>query len=242
VPLDLNHFPYWLKLALGAPATTGSSDYVHTFTTGVNAPPTNALEIKRGASFRQFLGLGIKSITIPLDPAGGFRRATLATIFRKELPFSSTQGGTPASALALDQFIAAQAVARINSVDVGRVLGGELMYDTGLEAERYIDGGATISTIIRSKPAALSGRLRIRYNTDTLEQTAIDGTVVALEIEHTKSSTKLLLVSAPKVRLERPSTPIKSGGLMEQEFSFRAHQDSSAAMATFVMKNQQAAY
>jgi hypothetical protein len=45
VPVDLINIGHWLRLLLGAPTTTGSTNFIHTFGSGAASLPSNAMEI-----------------------------------------------------------------------------------------------------------------------------------------------------------------------------------------------------
>jgi hypothetical protein len=45
VPVDLRNFGHWLKALLGAPTTTGTGPYTHTFASGAASLPSIALEV-----------------------------------------------------------------------------------------------------------------------------------------------------------------------------------------------------
>ncbi|MGK7870910.1 hypothetical protein [Falsiroseomonas sp. E2-1-a20] len=45
MPVDLINIGHWLRLLLGAPTTTGTTNYIHTFGSGAAWLPSNAMEI-----------------------------------------------------------------------------------------------------------------------------------------------------------------------------------------------------
>jgi hypothetical protein len=45
VPVDLRNFGHWLKALFGAPTTTGTGPYTHTFVSGAASLPSLALEV-----------------------------------------------------------------------------------------------------------------------------------------------------------------------------------------------------
>ena len=246
VPLDLAHIGYWLKLAFGAPTTTGTTDKTHVFTSGAVQLPTYAAEIKAASGeFRQHLGLAARSIRFAMAKEAGFRRVDLDLVGKGEAKLGASGGGAPAAALDRVPLPGVVGVVRWNGTVVGKALAADLTYATGMDGERYLDGATNpdeISGIVPAADPSLTGSIRVRAPVSTLDDAAIAGTPDDLEIEYALSATRSLLIAAPRVFLERSGRPIDGPGGLEQTLNLRAAQTAAAAMATVTLKNAVTSY
>lgn len=243
VPVDLAHFGYWLKLLLGAPTTTGTTNYTHAFSSGATALPTRTVEIEYGASdFWQFVSLGAKSVTLDISDQPGQQRATLSLLGKKRVLLSASGAGTPAALAALDPLAATLGTLLIDTVAAGSILSARFTYDTGAAIDRYVDGDEYASAIVLADDAKFSGELRVRYTGQTLEAIADAKTAKNLEFRWSKSANNSLSLVAGQAFLEPAGAPIQGPGGVEASYSFQASQTSAAAMLAVTLKNQIASY
>ena len=72
VPVDLVNIGHWLRLLLGAPTTTGTTNFIHTFASGASALPSNAMEIGYPdvPSFDVCTGVRADTLEIDFSPTG----------------------------------------------------------------------------------------------------------------------------------------------------------------------------
>jgi Phage tail tube protein len=243
LPVCWNNVGLWLRQVLGAPATTGSADKTHVFSSGLLQLPTNTIQInKAAADFRQHVGFVPTSMKWQFEDRAGFQRLRLQGIGRGENLLTATAAGTPAT-MALDQVPATAALMRINGVNAGFVKQGEFEYKTGAAIERYVENSARAGAVVLDKEAEAMGEFRLRYTGSTaMDALAINKTVVPIEIEFQKTATRSILIAFPAVRFERPSTPITGPGGVESTVRFRAHQSASGPMMVITLKNQIASY
>lgn len=243
VPADLAHFGYWLKLLLGAPTTTGTTNYVHAFSSGAATLPTRTAELKYGASnFHQFVGLGAKTLAMDISDQGGKQRATISMIGKKRVLLSASGAGTPAAIAAFDPLAATLGSLLIDDVAAGSVLSMRLNFDSGIAVDRYADGDEYASAIVIANDAKLSGEIRVRYSGQTLEAIADAKTAKKLEFRWSKSTNNSLSFVAGQAFLEPAGAPVTGPGGIDSSFSFQASQTSAAAMLAVTLKNQIASY
>jgi hypothetical protein len=242
VPLDWNHFGYWLKALFGAPATTGTTNRTHVFASGAATLPSRTMEIRKlAADFRQHVGCVADEIEWDFEDQSGFQMAKISFIGIGENLLTSTGAGSPTT-IPLDQVPATRAVVRVNGVAVGFVRQGKFRYKNGIAAERYVDGNARPASIVINADAECDGELRIRHNATTFDLLANNQTVQSVELEWQKGVNNSLVVTMPACRFERPSTPIAGPGGIEQTVRFRANQSAAGPMCTVTLRNQIASY
>lgn len=243
VPVDLAHIGYWLKLLLGAPTTTGSTNLSHAFSSGAATLPTRDIEFQNGASdFHQFVSLGARSMTIELSDQPGHQRATVSLIGKKRVLASSTGSGTPASIVALDPVLATLGLIKIDDSAAGSILSARFMIETGANIERYVDGDEYAGAIALTEDAKFTGEIRVRYSGQTLEAYADAKTAKKLDFVWSKGSNNALTVSAGTAYLEPAGAPVTGPGGIEASYAFRASQTAAAAMLAVTLKNQIASY
>lgn len=104
VPLDLNHFWYWLRGAFGDPVTTGAAtDFAHTFRSGNEVLPHRTIERKTSSDvFLQRTGMLVNTLAFDASRKTGYDRVTVGMLGRKEAKLAATGGGAPAAILARD--------------------------------------------------------------------------------------------------------------------------------------------
>jgi len=243
VPLDLNHLWFWLKGAFGAPVTTGSTNYVHTFTSGGEVLPHRTVEAKRTAAlFYQRTGCLSNSIAGEMSRRGGFDRATVAVLGRKETKLTATGGGTPPAILARDPLPAVLPVAKIDTVAAAAVISVAWNYDNKGVPQDYLgdpEGYPTGHDL--DAMGTFAGTIRVRFKDSALYDKARSNTAFALELLWQKSATRLLSLQAPVVRFDPVGVPVSGPGRIEQTFNFRSEQTGAAPMLTAVLKNGTAA-
>jgi hypothetical protein len=243
LPVCLNQFGDWLKMIMGAPVTSGATNFTHVFSSGKLILPTTTIEMNPIASdFRQHVGLAARSLRFEFPGGNGFQRAELDMLGYGETLLGSSAGGTPTAARAYDPVKATGAAVFLGGVQVGVLLSANILYETGLVQDRYIDGSDKFGAAILSEQAQLSGELRVRYTGPTFDAAAVAETDQALEIRMIKSVNNSLVLAAPAARLGRAGVAIGGPGGIEQSIPFRCAQGTGAPMFTATLKNQIASY
>ena len=138
VPVDLINIGHWLRLLLGAPATTGSTNFIHTFGSGAASLPSNAMEIGYPdvPSFDVCTGVRADTLEMDFTPTGA-ATATFGLLGQGSVRTGATSGGTPTSA-AYTAFNKAQGSITRSGSALAQVTGARLTYANGMEAVRTI--------------------------------------------------------------------------------------------------------
>jgi hypothetical protein len=239
VPLDLNHLWFWLKGAFGTPATTGSSDYTHIFASGGEVLAHRTLEAKRANDlFLQRTGCLVASIGGEMSRRGGYDRATIGILGRKETKLTASGGGTPLAMLARDPLLAMLPVLKIDTVVAADIISLSWNYDNGASPQDNLGASEGYPTgHDLDAMATFSGTIRARFRTAALYDIAKSGTPFAMDLLWQRTATRSLSLQAPVVKLDPVGLPVTGPGRIEQSFNFRAEQSASAAMLAVVLKN-----
>ncbi len=168
VPVDLVNIGHWLRLLLGAPATTGTNpNFIHTFASGAAALPSNAMEIGYPDVPSFDVCTGVRADTLELDftPTGA-ATATFGLLGQGSARTSATSGGTPTSA-AYTAFNKAQGSITRGGSALAQVTGARLTYANGMEAVRTIRADRKVEGVDPGI-ARCTGQITVRFADTTL--------------------------------------------------------------------------
>lgn len=226
VPVDLRNFGYWLKLLLGAPTTTGTGPYTHTFVSGALSLPSMAIEIGLPdvPSYGMNFGARANSMSIQMQRSG-LLNATMGLIAQGETRAASSGAGTPSEA-AIERF--SQGIGEINrnGVALGNVVSAELSYSNNLDKVEVIRSDGRIED---AEPAmvAATGNVVVRFANTTLLDQAVNGTACELSFGWEIDANRSLLFTLHEVYLPRPKLPVSGPGGVQATFAFQAAKDPS---------------
>jgi hypothetical protein len=242
VPVDLRNFGHWLKLLLGAPTTTGTGPYTHTFVSGALALPSMAIEIGLPdvPSYGMNFGVRANSMTIQMQRSGHLT-ATMNLIAQGETRAGTSGAGTPSEA-AIERFAQGIGAIERNGVALGNVVSAELTYSNNLDKVETIRPDGRIED---AEPAmvAATGNVVVRFANTTLLDQAIDGTNCELSFGWEIDPDRSLLFTLHEVYLPRPKLPVSGPGGVQATFAFQAAKDPSLNRTlTAVLFNDVAAY
>ena len=242
VPVDLRNFGHWLKALLGAPTTTGTGPYTHTFVSGASSLPSIALEVGMPEVPIFFTEAGVRVNSAQLTFArSGAANATLNCIAQGETDAGVTGGGTPTTAT-LTRFNQFQASIKKDGVQLGNVTGAQLTYSNNLERIETIRSDGKIDGADPTI-AALTGNIEVRFADTTLIDAATDNTPLELAFAYTIDADKSLTFTAHEVYLPKPKLAISGPGGVQATFDWQAAKATSPArMLTVVLKNDVASY
>lgn len=243
VPLDLNHLWFWLKSALGAPQSSGSSDYTHVFTSGLEVLPHYSLERKNTSSL-YLLRTGILAHMLSGEASRrpGYDRVKVDVTGRKESKLTSTGAGTPPAILARVPVLAAIPVLKLGGSAVADVISVSWAYNNGAKLQEYLgdsEGRPTGHDL--DDPATFEVTVRSRYRNSTLYDAAKAMTPSSLELLWQNSSVRSLSLLAPVATPEPTGVPVTGPGRFEASIKYTCAQDASNPMLTATLKNGLAA-
>lgn len=242
VPVDLRNFGHWLKALLGAPTTTGTGPYTHTFASGAASLPSLALEVGMPEVPIFFTEAGVRVNSAQLTFArSGAANATLNCIAQGETDAGVTGGGTPTTA-SLTRFNQFQGSIKKDGVQLGNVTGAQLTYSNNLERIETIRSDGKIDGADPTI-AALTGNIEVRFADTTLIDAATDNTPLELAFAYSIDADKSLTFTAHEVYLPKPKLAISGPGGVQATFDWQAAKATSPArMLTVVLKNDVASY
>ncbi|HYZ62726.1 MAG TPA: phage tail tube protein, partial [Acetobacteraceae bacterium] len=138
VPVDLINIGHWLRLLLGAPTTTGTTNYTHTFKSGGASLPSNSIEVGYPDVPSYDLITGVRADTLETDfSPSGPATASFGLIGQGSARSGASAGGTPTTP-AYTAFNKAQgSISRAGSA-LAQVTGAKLSFSNGLETVRTI--------------------------------------------------------------------------------------------------------
>lgn len=245
VMMDLINFGYWLRLILGDPSTSGSSDYTHVFKSGGATP--RSLSIEHGNAYTSNgyqVGLGIRGNTLEMRFRPG-DVAQMATISMMGLTMADrTSSSADASpTLAAWTPFTGPVMTATRAGSAIKVTGATVRISNNLEAIREANrANAGISAAVPSV-TEVSGSVDVRLQDDTLLADSEGSTPVALAFGYSLSETQSLAVAVPEAYLDLTSVGVRGRAGLQATFNFRAAYNASAACAmSATIINQQAAY
>ena len=241
VPVDLNNIGHWLRLLLGAPVTTGTTNFTHSFGSGAAALPSNAIEVGYPDVPSYDLVTGVRADTLEIDfsPTGP-ATASFGLIGQGSVRTGASAGGTPTTA-AYTAFNKAQGSISRAGAPLAQVTGAKLTHSNGIETVRTIRADRKIEG---ADPgiARATGQITVRFASTTLLTQAQDAAPAEFAFAYTIDANRSLTFTLHEVYLSLAKTPIEGPGGVEAVFDFRAAFNATAArMMTVALRNQQAA-
>lgn len=240
VPVDLNAFGHWLRLLLGPPTTTGTTNFTHTFKSGAAALPSNSVEVGYPDVPSYDLCTGVRADTLELDfSPSGPATASLGLIGQGSARSSASAGGTPTTP-AYTAFNKAQGSISRTGTALAQVTGAKLSFSNGVETVRTIRADRKIEGADPGICRA-TGQVTARFADTTLLTQAQTGAAADFAFAYAIDANRSLTVTLHEVYLALAKTPIAGPGGVEAAFDFRAAYSATAAtMMTVALKNQQA--
>lgn len=242
IPCDANNFGFWLNLALGAPTTTGASDFTHVFKSGGATLPSYTIEhaMPSVPNFAQMVGSMCGGFSLNFTPSGE-TRATFQMVGQGQSNLGSSAAGTVTSATyaPFGQF---QGTIKRNGTALGFAAEAQLSFSNNLETVRTIRSDGKVDGFIPGITNA-SGSLGIYFTDTTLLTQATNGTSCSIELAYTISATQSLVILLHEVYLPVPKlvTPGPQG--VRANFNFQAaYNAAQSTMMTATLKNQTATY
>ena len=229
VPLDLRLSGWWLRAALGAPTTTGTGPYTHTFKSNATALSLLALEFQHPGVSKFF-----QSVAVVEGFELGLSRAEWANVSvqlrgKDETRAGSTAGGTPTTP-AVTRFVNRQLSIKKDGSALAKVVGGAIRFANGLEE---VPGLGAAGLVESFDPAMryVSGTLDLRFDSMTFLDAADARTAMALEVAWTIDADNKITFTLPRVFLEPAKPAIQGRGGVQVGYAYRAVRDATEGCA-----------
>ncbi len=245
VPVDLVNTGYWLRLLLGDPTTSGSSDYTHTFKSGGATP--RSLSIEHGNSaisngYQQYLGIRGNTLAIEFAYGRPEQTMTIGMIGASVSRAGSSADASPTLAT-FTPFTGAVGTATRAGSAIARVVGTSLNFSNNLE--KVMEANRANAALTEAAPGVteVTGTIDLRMDAETLLSDSEGSAAVALAFGYSISATQLVEFTIPEAYINRAGLPVRGRAGIQQSFAFRGAYNASAACALqVVLKNQTAAF
>jgi hypothetical protein len=224
VPVDTSQFPFWLSLALGGKATSGTApNFIHAMTTGVRALISNTVEIEQGPGiFDTIQGVVVQRVTLSMSPsAEGWQTADITCIGRLTAEGAATSAMvSPVIVPMGDRLSGTMGTMLVDAVAFGAGLDGTITLENSIVSDRYFDGTNTVSEMTLTDQMvdfALNARLTTDAATRALGRPTAPARISparVIEFNLTSSANRLLKFTLPAGRFARAKTTSSGPGGM----------------------------
>lgn len=235
IPVDANAFAYWLKAMFGAPTTTGTGPYTHTFKVGDNMP-SEVMEISfsDGAIFNTYAKHnGCKIANFSMNIGGDGELTANIGIEAANETYSGTPYDSTPTVLSLDRFNNYQAVLVEDGATLQKVTEMDFSIDFGLDTELYTIGDGGTRGAIPEGIMAVTGNITALFQDMNLLNKAINSTETSLVVTFT-SGTKSLEFALNEIQLERKTPGIEGPKGVKLSLPWTAYMDDHAAASVVV--------
>lgn len=245
VPLDVTNIGHWLRMLLGAPTTSGTTNYTHVFKSGSNAIPSASFEKVYGdinGANEGYTGVRASTWALPIQPSGT-ADCTFGLMGLSYTANLTSAPGTPTTAT-FERFQRFQGSVARNGSALPAFMTGSLSFSNAMEAVKAIRNDRRIEGIDFGETSAqFEGSVRLTAANAAILTDAIAGTTCALTYSLDINANKSLFIELPRVTL----TPIgpRLEGPMGIDLPVRgiASFDATAVCTMRVtLKNQTASY
>jgi len=244
VPLDVSTFGFWLRLLLGAPATSGSgSAYTHLFSSGLPDLPSASIEIGHPDRPTYSTHYGIRANTLQIQmQRSGLTTATLGLIAKGEtVPALTSTVGDVENLTVSQRFPSASGFLTTDGgAQIGEVVSARLSFSNALEKDETIRQDGEINDVDPGMPSA-SIALTLKFADNALLNKAAGKVPMAVALNWQIAADKMLSIVLPRVFLSRSKRPIQGPGGIQVEMNGMASTETQPLMLVTV-KNARASY
>ncbi|WP_039758459.1 phage tail tube protein [Bartonella queenslandensis] len=237
VPVDLRNIGYWLKALLGAPVTTETNAYTHSFTSGKVNLPSLSLEIGLPdvPDYPLFTGVRANSCAFNFQRSGE-AQVTLGLMGQAEVAAKQTRATNPMEAI-YSRFSQFQGSIKSAGSLLANVTAASLTYSNNLEKIETIRDDGKVEAIDAGM-SALTGSISVRYGDNTLMDLARSGTPIDIELAYRIDEESKLTMTAHEVYLPKPKRSISGPGGIEASYDFQGAKDAELGkMLTVTLTN-----
>jgi len=242
VPVDAIGIGHWLKSLLGAPTTTGTDPYSHSFVSGGFTLPSMSIEIGHPEVpiFDMFSGVVVDSMKFSLARSGQLQ-AVAKLIAQGNAAASTSHAGTLAD-IALQRFTHFNASIKRDGSAIGNIVSADFTYANNLDRIEVIRNDGKIDGVDPGM-ASLGGSIVARFANTTLLDQATAADPCELEFAWTISADVSLTLTAHAVYLPIPRRSVDGPGGVQVTFDWQAAKAASPVrMFTVVLVNDKASY
>lgn len=242
VPICARTIGIWLKGLFGAPTTSGTGPFTHTFNSGSFTLPSLAIEkqLPDVPMYEMFAGVMVNEWQWTMQRSG-LLTMSLGLMAQGSTKGAVTGAGTPTD-IVLQRFGHFNGSIQRNGSALASVMSTELTYSNGLEAVETIRADGKIDGIDPGK-ASFRGSTVVRFADTTLYDQAIAGTACELKFSYSLGADVNLDVTVPEVFLPRPRVEIPGPQGIQVTFDWIASKDpTTGKLCTVVLENDQATY
>ena len=246
VPLDARAVGFWLKGLLGAPVTTGTGPYTHTFAGGDVTLPDLALEVGHPdlspAQYFVLLGYIVNQLTINMQTSDAPAAMNVDLLGQAEVAASGTSdAGTPAS-YTYTPFSAFKGSISREGSPLANITAATFGVNNNATGVRVIQDSAITGGVDLGVPA-YSGSLTARFTDTVLLADAQGGGAVELEFAYTNSASESLTFTYAQVDLPQQPRTINGPGGIEASYNWQGSDVSAAGDGlSVVLVNDVASY
>lgn len=243
-PLDLNDIGQWLALLWGAPTTTGTGPYVHTFTLGLNDRPDALLELGLidATLYRRWLSTVLNTMSWSIvDKDQNISLDLVPAVEVVPRPGSAFDAAPTAYA----KNRACKKGGKVEDVSgastIGRITAADITITNDHESFQCADGLSGYGAHSLGQPG-MSGKLSGLFASDSSILTKIEAhTSLPLILTSANAAgDNTLVVTVPNAELGKPKHVIPNSKGLLIETDWRAH--SGGAAPTIVLTNGIASY
>ena len=246
VPIDLIAFGHWLKLLFGAPVTTGSGPYVHTYTSGgLDATMFSASFEKAFPLISKFyhdVGCRADSISITTTPSGA-AEATIAILGLMEgVPTTTSQAGTPVQSGPLSRFMQMSGQILLGGTALAGVTAGTITFANNIKAAVAIRGDNRAESLDYGQ-ATGGGSVTLRFTgIEGIDAVALAVTPLSLSYSLT-SGTSTLTFTFPNCYFKPVGPAVSTPDAITRDYTFiAANLGTGSPLLTVTYTNGVATY
>ena len=224
VPVDLRAFPYWLKLLLGAPTTSGDSGhFTHVFKVG-DTNPSGILQCQFGTNPLTFgLFNGAKVSSMSLTVGGDEELTATMSVAGRNATYSTTNYNGSAESVVLKRLNNFQAKLKKDGVDYATVTQYDLTIDNGLDTSIRTIGGGGMVYDIPEGIMNVSGTLTTLFTGLDQLNAARESTEMSLELSVELDEYNSMSILFPEVQSQYQGPQVEGATGITVEFPFIAY-------------------
>ena len=221
VPVDTRAFPWWLKLLMGAPATTGEAvPYTHVFKIG-DTTPSGIIQCRLGTNpltYAKFDGCKVSSLNIT---TGGDEELTATlTMAGRNGTYGATDYNAGAASVVLKRVNNFQASLKLGEAVLAIVTQLDLTIDNGLDTTIRTLSSKGMVYDIPEGIMSVTGTATMLYTGTAIMEEAMVNTEKSLEVTWEIDASNKITFRLPEVQFQYqgPTVEGPTGITVEQPF------------------------